>query len=424
MLPPGGLSEAPQRGNFLAPDELAPIFNYPEDLTPDEVPTDWELAGIGLNDSVAGVQYQDWTFYMDGPDIMVTAPNTPPTVVHSPGLGVLELSGSFDSNMQPVVVWTGADLVTWLRWWNPVTTSFVLSTLPALRSPRLTLDDKRASQTVNRDVLLFYIRDEAVCYRQQRDRYQVEYPLYPLPRGYTRIGRVGMTDRMRMQVELTLACADGTAGIPVDATGCGNEDWCTAPPPDAPEAPPGAVAGAWDVAPCTAACVVAWTPEEYPWEPPPGRELQPQGDGWYYTGDYAGCDDCGSVLFGDTSHIEAEFTLSFTVSVYGSSIASPYTAIPFVEVSGGTLFWDGVAFVQEYPEAYIELPAGDYTFSFTAPVADQTDIWVMMGQCSSGCEYHDRPWLLHDIVVTAPGCGASWAPLTPWDPSMPCPPGP
>jgi hypothetical protein len=270
MLPPGGLSEAPHRGNFLAPDELSPVFNYPEDLTPDEVPTDWELAGVGLNDSSEGVQYQDWTFYMDGPDIMVRAPNTPPTVVHSPGLGVLELSGSFDSNMQPVVVWTGADLVTWLRWWNPVTVSFALSTLPALRSPRLTLDDKRASQVVDRDVLLFYIRDETVCYRQQRDRYQVEYQLYPLPKGYRRIGRVGMTDGLRMQVELTLACADGTAGIPVDATGCGNEDWCTNPPVDAPDAPPVAVSGVWPSDPCGA---VIWAPLT-PWDPsmpcPPG----------------------------------------------------------------------------------------------------------------------------------------------------------
>jgi hypothetical protein len=270
MLPPGGLSEAPQRGIFLAPDDLSPVFNFPEDLTPTEVPADWELGGTGLNDPAGGVQVQTWTFYMEGSDIMVSAPSVPPSVVYSPGPGVLELSGSFDSNMQPVVVWTGADLVTWLRWWNPQTVSFVLSTLPALHSPRLTLDDKRASQVVDRDVLLFYIRDEHVCYRQQRDRYQVEYVLYPLPKGYTRIGRVGMTDKLRMQVELTLACPDGRAGIPVDATGCGNADWCTAPPPDAPESPPGAVPGVWPSAPCG---TVAWAPLT-PWDPampcPPG----------------------------------------------------------------------------------------------------------------------------------------------------------
>ena len=270
MLPPGGLSEAPQRGSWFAPDDLAPLFNYPEDLDPQEIPTDWEQAGIALNNAFEGLQYQDWTFYVDGPNIMVKPDNGPATVVHSPGPGILELSGSFDSNMNPVVVWTGADLVTWLRWWNPQTVSYALSTLPALRSPRLTLDDKRASQTVNRDVLLFYIRGETVCYRQQRDRYQVEYQLYPLPQGYQRIGRVGMTDRLRMQVELVLTCADGTAGVPVDATGCGNADWCTNPPPDAPTAPPVAVSGVWPSDPCG---MVVWAPLT-PWDPampcPPG----------------------------------------------------------------------------------------------------------------------------------------------------------
>jgi hypothetical protein len=251
MLPPGGLSEVPQRGNFLVPDELSPVFNYPGDLDPQEIPADWEQAGVALNDPFAGLLYQDWTFYIDGPNIMVKPDNGPATVVHSPGHGVLELSGSFDSNMNPVVVWTGEDLVTWFRWWNPVTVSYALSTLPALRSPRLTLDDKRASQAENRDVLLFYIRNEQVCYRQQRDRYQIEYPLYPLPRGYDRIGRVGMTDGLRMQIELTLACpAFGLPGIPVDATGCDNADWCTNSPVDVPDAPPEVVAGVWPSAPC------------------------------------------------------------------------------------------------------------------------------------------------------------------------------
>jgi hypothetical protein len=172
------------------------------------------------------------------------------------------------------------------------------------------------------------------------------------------------------------------------------------------------VAGAWDVAPCAAPCVVVWTPEEYPWEPPPGRELQPQGTGWYYTGDYAGCDDCGSALLGDTSHIVAGWTLSFTITVYGTSFDSTYSSRQRVQTPGGTLYWDGTSFVPDYPSSYHQLPAGTYRFSFDVPVIAETKIQVMMGLCNDSgspeCPYKDRPWLLDDIVVTAPGCGANW----------------
>lgn len=56
-------------------------------------------------------------------------------------------------------------------------------------------------------MLLVYVAaglPDVLVYRQQRDRYQTAYPLRELPANFIRLGRVGMAQSTRLQIELVL----------------------------------------------------------------------------------------------------------------------------------------------------------------------------------------------------------------------------
>lgn len=74
----------------------------------------------------------------------------------------------------------------WLYWFDPIVGGFTFEFISVGRNPRVILDDP--FDTTNSDVLLFYIRltDQRVVYRQQRDRFLIEYetPMVKVPHSY------------------------------------------------------------------------------------------------------------------------------------------------------------------------------------------------------------------------------------------------
>ena len=67
---------------------------------------------------------------------------------------------------------------------------------------RCCLDDKRQSATAqgNNDIILAYVRAGKLYYRQQRDRYEVEYLLAEeIPAKV--LTRIGMSKNYRLQFE-------------------------------------------------------------------------------------------------------------------------------------------------------------------------------------------------------------------------------
>lgn len=99
---------------------------------------------------------------------------------------ILELDFAFTQNARAVVVAERASGM-WLYWFDPLESDFVFVNIGSGRCPRCLLDDlDPLSQEA--DVLIFYMNDEAsggdgaMCYRQQRDRYEIEY-LTPIVSG-------------------------------------------------------------------------------------------------------------------------------------------------------------------------------------------------------------------------------------------------
>lgn len=201
MLPNHTLSTSLIYGNYLYPDYL-----YTDGLV------DYELGGIGLSNATSGLMVQVWTATLAGipgeagTAVYVSAPNTPSTLLFQRD-GITEISLAFDQNMKPFIAFVAAGQATF--WWYDATLPGQKFTdLPVgSSSPKCTLDDKRSLQTLvgTSDILITYIKDDNLYYREQRDRYTVEYLLKADLSALLlapKVGKLAMTNKERVQFYL------------------------------------------------------------------------------------------------------------------------------------------------------------------------------------------------------------------------------
>lgn len=157
-------------------------------VTPDPQPSNLvsrELGGVALQDPSQGMRVKVWTctVILSGdpmiPDqVQVEAADVPAVTVFS-ALSITEVSLAFDQNMRPFVAFVSEGIAKFY-WYDTVIEGTRISDLPAgSTTPRCTLDDTRALQDGNSDIILTYIDDGNLYYRQERDRYTVAYLLYP-----------------------------------------------------------------------------------------------------------------------------------------------------------------------------------------------------------------------------------------------------
>lgn len=189
MLPGDGSLSSPTRpAAFLEPDRdrRLPL-------------TDVEMGGTALNDGTAGLYVQLWTIRYESPDVIVSAPSSPDTVLFSMS-GITDLSLAFDQNMAPFVAFV-QEGVSRYWWFDTRAGGYTFSELPAGSiTPRCGVDDKRLTMRAGSDIILAYVRDTDLYYRQQRDNYEVEY-LLKTAAGSSLIN-AGMNRQHRFQFRL------------------------------------------------------------------------------------------------------------------------------------------------------------------------------------------------------------------------------
>lgn len=200
MIPNQALVQPPQTGAFLPPKNIRPT-----DIT------DSCLGGIGLSDASRGLSYQTWTGVVNLPgtinsSISISAPNTPPTtIVTSPNITWLRIS--FDQNMHPFCSFIDQNGAAYY-WFDPTIPGNTIVRMAAgVTSPNCVMDDINtlATRLNTNDIILSYIFNGNLCYRQLRDRFGTEYVLYSgintvvsNPTLYV----TGMNTRNRLQFEV------------------------------------------------------------------------------------------------------------------------------------------------------------------------------------------------------------------------------
>lgn len=173
MIPNKALTPTVRYAPFQYPDNI-PVFNT----------TDYQLGGIGLSDPSEGLQVQAWFLELSGTpasnNVVISAPNQQPLILFS-APNITQISLAFDQNMKAAVAYVSQGN-SYFWWYDATLPGYTVISLPAgVTYPRCTLDDKRARE-INlglSDIILAYINNHNLCYRQERDRFTVEYVLYP-----------------------------------------------------------------------------------------------------------------------------------------------------------------------------------------------------------------------------------------------------
>lgn len=176
--------------------------------SPDNIPRrptiDYELGGVGLQDSSLGLMLQTWRCWFDreSSSVLLESPNTPPTKIFEQG-GITWLSFCFDQNMRWSAVYTLQDGESHLRWYDSLAGDYAITPLDeGVITPFLTLDDKRALMLGSSDMVLAYIQNETVYLRVQRERFQVPHVWQEdIPKDWV-IRNFGMSNKLRLQMEI------------------------------------------------------------------------------------------------------------------------------------------------------------------------------------------------------------------------------
>jgi len=191
MLPNNNaISSIPMPEVFLNPDSLnrAPLVDY-------------EQGGVAVNDVSQGMQVTTWSCYVEpGQSQVYIRPGEGAPIPFVNVSGIEELALSFDQLMRPMVAYMISGQL-YLYWYDPIAQQFVTTGFGPGKFPRLSLDDKRAFNVSNSDVIFAYMRNDGLYYRIQRDRYTVEYTV-ETGIGNLTLVNIGMSRNLRMQFEL------------------------------------------------------------------------------------------------------------------------------------------------------------------------------------------------------------------------------
>lgn len=168
---------------------------------------------VALNDPDKGLFARLWTASIAGEDklsVVVTTDGLAATTLFTRDQKIEQVSLAFDQNGQPHVAFVHEDGTAWLWWYDTVSEAMVFTQLASgVTTPRVTLDDARQSQNGTNDVILAYVRSGSLYWRQQRDRFEIEY-LFTT--GAKELLHVSMNSQLRLQ--FAYRGVGGTAGNP------------------------------------------------------------------------------------------------------------------------------------------------------------------------------------------------------------------
>lgn len=164
MLPENTLSTIPVPSGLQKPIKHSP-YNY------------YDFGGIDFNDPSQGLLSHLWEGNFNPANNTITLTNN----VNSHTFEIEPIASfafTFDQNMQPFVVYENTNGEAYMRYYDSTISNFKTELLAqGVKDVRCSLDDKRQENANNSDIIVAYIKNDNLYYRQQRDRYLNEYLL-------------------------------------------------------------------------------------------------------------------------------------------------------------------------------------------------------------------------------------------------------
>lgn len=206
MIPEERFSSTAYRGSLLNPWSRDRKVSY-------------HYGPAQVQDPSQGLLVKLWTLRAVGESAVLSAPGSPTATLFTRSVDIDNVNLAFDQNGRPCVCFEEEGGGAYLYWFDPVPNepTFMAISGDAV-SPRITLDDARAFNGANSDVILAYVRAGIIRYRRQRDRFQDEYtPLIGVggsPAPATGLSHVSMNSNLRLEF--------------LTEDGGGNEPWTLA----------------------------------------------------------------------------------------------------------------------------------------------------------------------------------------------------
>jgi hypothetical protein len=161
---------------------------------------DYETGGTGIQDPSQGLDVQVWRGQITSDFITLDVPSNlsvPAFPLYSAS-GITEFSFTFDQNMNPLLVFVqnGRSKMYWFD--TSIGQYAVTDYGEAVTSPRVAMDDKRRNLASLSDIIFAYIKNSALCYRMQRERFETERILMS---GVSGLVKIGINEQNRLQFE-------------------------------------------------------------------------------------------------------------------------------------------------------------------------------------------------------------------------------
>lgn len=121
------------------------------------------------------------------------------TTLFNEPLPIQQISLTFDQLGRPLVFYRVGEDTLKLYWYDPIAQQNVLTNFGAGKDPTACFDFPQDTGQSFTDVLLFYVREDQVFMRVQRDRYAIEYPC-PATQQRLKINSAGLRVDNRLQV--------------------------------------------------------------------------------------------------------------------------------------------------------------------------------------------------------------------------------
>lgn len=165
MIPEQRFSSVAFRGNLYNPWTRDPLESL-------------HWGPVAIQDPSQGLGVKLWKLTTDGDGALVLeADDVPAFTWYTHNVPIDRLGLAFDQNGRPVAVFVDRVGSSFLRWFDPTPNQIVNLAIDYTTTPCVTLDDNRELNLTASDVILAYVRSGQVRYRQQRDRFTVEYTL-------------------------------------------------------------------------------------------------------------------------------------------------------------------------------------------------------------------------------------------------------
>lgn len=187
--------------HVLSTQAIPAQFRFPRNI-PKRPLIAYEYGGVALDDSSQGLRVKVWKGeYIDG-QIILSADGVAPTAVLNVA-NVADFDFTFDQNMRVAIAYELVGGGSRFYWFDNTVPGYVTLDLGSAVTPRCAMDDNRDSQTSRSDIILAYIRNGTLYFREQRDRYTVEYEL--LAQAGPALIQIGMNRIWRFQFQLSSA---------------------------------------------------------------------------------------------------------------------------------------------------------------------------------------------------------------------------